>query len=57
MKIQTTLGEIEDSELVRLEARNSNGTVIVEYYKDNVLVHRSAVVELQGLEATGIAKI
>jgi hypothetical protein len=57
VKTQTTLGEIDDSELEKRETRGVNGTLVVDYYKDNILVHRSAVVELQGLEATGIAKI
>jgi len=55
MKVNTKYGEIDEQELVKVETVDG-GAHVVEYYRNNELVHRSAVTQLTGVEGVAEAK-
>jgi len=62
MKIMTSYGEMEESQLRKVEQQTDNEierTTVIEYYLGPVLVHRSAHVRLKTLPSMfgDVAKI
>lgn len=55
--ITTIYGALPESLLQKKEVDLGDGSVAVEYYYRDELVHRSAVIRLAGLQASGIAKL
>jgi len=55
--INTKYGEMDEKNLVKFEYPDRSGATVIEYYLDKELVHRSASVQLKGVQATGIAKL
>jgi len=53
MKVSTTLGEMDDSQLDKREFIDTTGQRIVEYYLGTDLVHRSVHTDLTPLDAAG----
>lgn len=56
MLVTTKYGEVDDSLMLRRE-KVVNGVQVVEYYFHGELVHRSAAVEIKGLQVTGSTKL
>lgn len=55
--VTTIHGQMDERLLEKVECRSADGAFVTEYYLHKTLVHRSAVVGLTGVSATGIAKL